>query len=85
MREKNWHVGARLGGKKKSTAWARWLFPRQGVGGVMAFCHAPVSRRTCSQAHWAVRYTWQAHWRQTAVARGTRFTKWGELRDWYVE
>ena len=31
------------------------LCPRSGVGRCMALCHTPVSRRTRSQAHWAVR------------------------------
>ena len=61
------------------------LFPRYlGVGGSMALCHAPVSRRTRSQAHYAVRYTWQAPsgpW----LPPGYSDSQKGGLRDWYVE
>ena len=29
--------------RRRSTAWACWLFPRYGRGGGMALCHTPVS------------------------------------------
>ena len=41
--------------ERKSTAWARWLFPCPpqglGVGGSMALCHTPVTRRVAKWGH----------------------------------
>ena len=71
--------------KRRSTAWACWLFPRyQAWGGAWLF-----ATPRCRDAHAARRIGQCAEPGKPPAAygcrQGTQFPKKGGLRDWYVE